>query len=210
MKLYDWKLAPNPRRVRMFIAEKGLDVEMIDVGADGAPKLKDDFLASNKHRLVPSLELDDGTVIGEAPVICRFLEDLHPSPALLGSNEKERAFVAMWDRKCEFEGLHAAAEVLRNKVSAFAGRGLPGYTIPIEQVDGLIARGQVRIGAFYQKLNQRLGESNHLALDTFSFADITGFCVVQMAIAGKMGIPDDCSNVKRWHDAIAERDSTKA
>ncbi|MCH9671107.1 MAG: glutathione S-transferase family protein [Gammaproteobacteria bacterium] len=210
MRLFDWKAAPNPRRVRMFLAEKNIDMEIIDVGEPGAPKLKDEFLNSNPHRIVPALELDDGTVIGEAPVICRYLETVHPTPSLLGADPKEQAAIAMWDRKCEFEGLHAVAEVLRNKAKAFAGRALPGYTIPIEQIDGLIERGTVRVGAFYAKLDHRLGESTHLATKNLSFADITAFCVVDMAKAGKMTIPDGCANVSRWYESVASRPSAKA
>ena len=116
----------------------------------------------------------------------------------------------MWDRKCELEGLQAAAEVLRNKVKAFAGRALPGYTIRIEQIEGLVERGAVRMAAFYQKLDARLGESEFLAFNKLTFADITGFCVVEMAKAGKMAVPDECSYVRRWHENLTHRLDTTA
>ena len=210
MKLYDWKVAPNPRRVRMFVAEKGIELDIVDVGEPGSASLTSDYLAGSTHRLVPELELDDGTLIAEAPVICRYLETIYPEPVLLGRDAKEQAFVSIWDRKCEIEGLHAVAEVLRNKAKSFAGRALPGYTVPIEQIAALVERGALRTNAFYQKLNTRLGESAYLAMDTLTFADITGFCVVEMAKAGKMAIPDDCPNVRRWYDAIAARESAQA
>lgn len=210
MKLYNWQVAPNPRRVRMFMAEKGIEVETVDVGEPGSPKLTDAFLAGNPHRIVPALELDDGTVIGEAPVICRYLESLHPDPPLLGRDPEEQAVVGMWERKCELEGLQACAEILRNKVRAFAGRALPGYTVPIEQIPELAERGKVRLEAFYEKLDRRLGECRYLAGDDFTFADITGFVAVEMARAGKNDIPDACTNVKRWHEAVSARPSAKA
>lgn len=210
MKLYNWHVAPNPRRVRMFIVEKGLDIEIVEVGEPGQPKLNDAFLSTNLHRLVPALELDDGTLLGEAPVICRYLDSVFPEPPLLGRDPKERAVVDMWDRKCELEGMQACAEILRNKVKGFAGRGLPGYTVRIDQIDQLVARGLVRVGAFYAKLDARLGESAFLAGADFTGADITGFVSVEMARQGKNGIPDECANVKRWHEAISARDSATA
>jgi glutathione S-transferase len=210
MKLYDWRVAPNPRRVRMFIAEKGIDIETIEAGADKQPNLSADYLSGSEHRLVPALELDDGSIIGEAPVICRYLEELHPEPALLGEDAKSRAVIAMWDRKCELEGFQACAEILRNKVSAFEGRALPGYDVPIEQISGLIERGRVRVQAFYDKLEKRLADHEYLAGDRFSFADITGFCAIEMARAGKLDIPEQCPSVKRWYESIASRPSAKA
>ena len=180
------------------------------MGEPGSPKLSDAYLAQYPHRIVPALELDDGTVIGEVPVICRYLEALYPKIPLLGTDPKEQALIAMWDRKCELEGLQAIAEVLRNKVKVFAGRALPGYTIPIEQIDGLIERGTVRMAAFYQKLDARLGESEFLALGKLTFADITGFCVVEMAKGGKMTIPDECAHVRRWYENLTCRLDTTA
>ena len=210
MKLYNWQVAPNPRRVRMFIAEKDLAIDTVEVGEPGKPQLSDHFLTRNPHRIVPALELDDGTVIGEAPVICRYLESLHPEPPLLGRDPKEQAIVGMWERKCELEGLQPCAEILRNKVRAFEGRALPGYIVRIEQIAELAERGKVRLEAFYDKLEQRLAESRYLAGDDFTVADITGFVAVEMARAGKNDIPERCPHVQRWHAAVAARPSAKA
>lgn len=211
MKLYNWQVAPNPRRVRMYIAEKGLtDIEIVDVGDASQPRLSDDYLANNPHRIVPALELDDGTLIGEVPVICQYLERIYPEVPLFGSTPEAQAQVSMWDRKCELEGLQACAEMLRNKVKVFDGRALPGYTVRIEQIDALVERGAVRLGAFWEKLDARLGQSSHLAGDEFTFADITGFCTVDFAKAGRNEIPAGCSNVQRWYDSIASRDSASA
>jgi glutathione S-transferase len=210
MKLYNWQVAPNPRRVRMFIAEKGINIETIEVGEPGQAKLSDAYLASNPHRIVPALELDDGTLIGEAPVICRYLESIYPETPLLGRDAREQAIIGMWDRKCELEGLQACAEILRNKVRAFDGRALPGYSVPIERIDALIGRGQIRLGAFFDKLDTQLGESPFVAGDSVSVADITAFCSVEMARSGKTEIPANCTNVTRWHNEMSARPSTKA
>jgi glutathione S-transferase len=195
----------------MYLAEKGIDdVELVDVGEPGAPKLSDAYLGKGAFRLVPCLELDDGTLIGEAPVICRYLERLYPEPPLLGRDPREEALIAMWERKCENEGVQACGELLRNKARAFAGRALPGYTVAIEQIPALVDRAVVRIGAFYEKLDRRLADSEFLAGDGLSLADITGFCAVEMARAGKQEIPESCANLRRWHGAMARRPSASA
>ena len=99
---------------------------------------------------------------------------------------------------------------MRNKVKAFDGRALPGYAVPIERIEALADRGKIRLEAFYQKLNNRLGNSRFVGGDAFSVADITGFITVEMARQGKNGIPEDCENVHRWHTEIASRDSVNA
>ena len=126
MKLYDWGAAPNPRRVRIYLAEKGIEVPTEDVGVPSSGDLKPDFLAHHPHRRVPLLELDDGTCIGEAMAICRYFEALHPDPPLMGRNPKEMAVIDMWERIAEFEGLHAVSENFRNSRRTFADRALAG------------------------------------------------------------------------------------
>ncbi len=210
MKLYNWNVAPNPRRVRMFAHEKGIELDVVDVGEPGQPRLADNYLDANPHRIVPSLELDDGTVIGEVPVICRYLEAIHPAPPLFGRTPIEQAEIGMWERKCELEGMAPCAEILRNKVKAFDGRALPGYAIPIERIEALADRGKLRLGVFYEKLDARLSDAEYIGGDAFSVADITGFVTVEMATQGRNGIPEACSNVSRWHAAIAARESAKA
>ena len=105
MKLYDWKGAPNPRRVLIFIKEKGIELPIVEVGADKKAVLKDDFLTNNSQRTVPVLELDDGTRIGEAMAICRYLEPLYSEPPLMGTDLLECTFVDMWERRADMEGM---------------------------------------------------------------------------------------------------------
>jgi glutathione S-transferase len=208
MKLYTWGPAPNPRRVRIFVAEKGMALEVEDVGERA--QLKPDFLARSSHRLAPMLELDDGTLIGEAMAICRYLDGVQPEPRLFGSNPTEMALVDMWERKCEFEGLQAVAEVFRNTLPAFEGRGLGGFELPIPQIPALIERGKLRVQTFYAKLDQQLEGRSHIASEAFSVADITGLCAVDFARRMKLEIPESCSQVRRWYDQVSARPSAKA
>jgi glutathione S-transferase len=126
MKLYDYTMAPNPRRVRIFIAEKGLDIENIAVDLGAKAQMEDAYRAKNPELLVPALELDDGTIIGESMAICRYLEEVHPEPPLLGRTAIEKATVEMWQRRMEMNGLAAVAEAFRNTVPGFAGRAIAG------------------------------------------------------------------------------------
>jgi glutathione S-transferase len=208
MKLYVWGPAPNPRRVRIFAAEKNIALEIIDAGSGAM--LKPEFLEKNPHKLVPALELDDGTLIGEASAICRYLEALHPEPRLFGSEPKQAALIDMWDRKCEFECLQAAAEVFRNVLPAFENRGLGGYSVPIPQIPALIERGTIRVQQFCKKLDAQLAHSPFVAGETFSMADITGLCAVDFARRARIAIPGECTNVARWHAEVSGRPSAKA
>ena len=208
MKLYHWAPAPNPRRVRIFLAEKGISVALDDVGAGW--KLKGDFLNKSSHRLTPLLELDDGTLIGEAAAICRYFEAVHPEPSLFGRTPKQIALIDMWERKCEFEGMQAVAEVFRNSVPAFEGRGLGGYEVVIQQIPALIERGKVRANAFFEELDQQLATHPFIAGDDFSMADITGLCAVDFGKRVSLEVPATCSNLRRWYAEVTARPSATA
>ncbi|MFI5308926.1 MAG: glutathione S-transferase family protein [Polyangiales bacterium] len=207
MKLYTWGPAPNPRRVRMFLAEKGIEVPIEDVG-DRA-QLKPEFLAKSKHRLTPMLELDDGTMIGEAMAICRYFEALHPEPRLMGRDPKEMALIEMWERKAEFQGLQAGAEVFRNSLPAFADRGMGGYDVPIPQIPALIERGKVRVQAFCEQLDAQLAGHDYIVGNDFSVADITALVSVDFGKRQRMEIPASCENLQRWYARCSARPSAK-
>jgi glutathione S-transferase len=205
VKLYTWKHAPNPRRVAIFLAEKGLEIPVEEVG-EGA-QLKPDFLAKSVHRRVPELELDDGTRIGEAMAICRYLEALHPNPRLFGDDPKHAALIEMWERWCEADGVFAVAEVFRNKLPAFAGRGLSGYTETTHQIPALVERGTLRVRAFFERLDRQLAGHKYVAGERFSVADITAVCATDFALRTKLQIPAECANVSRWHAELSARPS---
>jgi glutathione S-transferase len=207
MKFYNWGSAPNPRRVAIFIKEKGLEIETIDVGAKGA-RLSNDYLATGAHRLVPALELDDGTIIGESMAICRYLEHFHPAPPLMGTDALDRAQVDMWERRADMEGIGAVGELFRNSHPAFAGRGLPGRAEQIDQIPELVERGRARTGWFFEKFDAQIGDKEFVTGSRFTVADITALCATGFALkVCKVEIPDSCGNFKRWYEAVAARPS---
>jgi glutathione S-transferase len=124
MKIYDWHIAPNPRRLHIYLAEKGIKVPLEEVGGDDL-KLKPSYVAKYPHAMVPMLELDDGTCIGEAMAICRYFEEVNPDPPLMGTDAKDKAIVEMWEKRANEEGMLAASELFRNTHPKFADRGLP-------------------------------------------------------------------------------------
>jgi glutathione S-transferase len=208
VKLYVWLTAPNPRRAQIFIAEKGIDIEIVEASDPENPgQLSAGYCAKYPHRRVPLLELDDGDWIGEAAAICRYLETLYPDNPLMGRNPKEIAEVEMWDRLAEWEGLMAVSEVFRNTHKLFVGRGLAGYDREIRQIPELAERGHFRLGLFYEKIDQQLDANEYLAGDAFSFADITALCAIEFAISRRLPIPDACSNVIDWHGRVSSRPS---
>ena len=210
MKLYDWGAAPNPRRVRIFLAEKGMYVESEDVGVPNSGDLKLAFLAAHPHRRVPLLELDDGTCIGEAMAICRYFEALQPDPPLMGSTPEEIGVFNMWERIAEFEGLHAVSENFRNSRRAFADCALAGYSKALAQIPQLVERGALRTTIFFEKIDAQLAHHKFVAGDSYSIADITTLCTVDFAAFCKLPVPDNCANLKRWHDIVSARPSAMA
>lgn len=211
MKLYSWMTAPNPRRAKIFIAEKGIDIDIVEASdPDNPGQLSADFCEKYPHRRVPQLELDDGDWIGEATAICRYLEALYPENPLLGRTPKEIAVVEMWDRLAEWEGLMAVSEVFRNTHKLFVGRGLSGYDREIPQIPELAERGNLRLGMFFTKIDEQLGSHSFLAGDSFSFADITALCAIDFGISRRLPIPEDCINVLNWHERVSARPSASS
>lgn len=208
MRLHSWEGAPNPRRATIFVAEKGIDIEVVDAAdPDNPAMLSAGFRERFPHRRVPVLELDDGDWIGEAPTICRYLEALHPGNPLLGRDPKEAALIDMWDRLAEWEGLMAVSEYFRNTHKAFSGRGLAGYDREIAQIPALAERGEHRLGIFYAKLDSHLDGRGFIVGDRFSLADITAWCAVDFAASRRKGIPDGCGNLGRWYESVGARPS---
>ena len=211
MKLYDSKLAPNPRRARIFMAEKGINCDTVQVDIIQGENLSDDFLAINPRGVLPTLVLDDGTVLDESVAICRYFEEIQPQPPLMGTDPVSKAHIEARQRHMEFDGLMGAAEAFRNSFPGFANRGLPGSAGTVDAVPALVERGSNTVRRFYQRLNEDLGESEFVAGDIFSIADITALCVIDFAAgAARLPIPDDCENLKRWHAAVSARPSAAA
>ncbi|MBM3396611.1 MAG: glutathione S-transferase [Betaproteobacteria bacterium] len=210
MKLYVWASAPNPRRVRMFLHEKGIQVPMVDVSGPKST-LSEDYRARYPQALVPMLELDDGTQIGEAMAICRYFETLHPDPPLMGTDAKDRALVTMWEQRAYNEGMIGAAEVFRNTHPLYASRSIPGHAMPMAQLESLVERGRQRVVRFCEVFDRQLADSEFVAGDRFSVADITALCAVDFArTLARLPFPSHCVHLQRWHDALSARPSAKA
>ncbi len=209
MIFYDCATAPSPRRARMFLAEKGLEIEtrQVDLRNDGhrAPE----FLALNQHGTVPVLTTDKGLNLTENIAIAGYLEAMHPEPPLMGTTPDEKGSVLMWNAICEFHGGMSIAETLRNASPALKGRGLPG-AVNYAQIPALAERGAKRLHLFYATLEQRLQESTWLAGDCFTMADITGYVFCDFARIVKMTPPEDNTATQAWLTKIAARPSAKA
>jgi glutathione S-transferase len=211
MKLYDCKMAPNPRRVRIFIAEKNLQIPAVEVSIVDGENLKPEYLKVNSRGLLPVLELDDGTRIDETQAICRYLEETHPEPNLMGRTTLERAQIESWQRHMEFDGLTAVSEVVRNSIPVFSSRGLPGVTQPVPAIPALVERGTQSLRRFYERLEQRLKETEYVAGNRYTIADITALCVVDAAKArANAPIPAENTRTQKWYEAVSSRPSAKA
>jgi glutathione S-transferase len=203
MKLYDGGRAPNPRRVKVFLAEKGITVpiEQIDLGklAHKSPA----YAAINPLQRVPALELDDGTVISESIAICRYFERLHPEPALFGADAKDMAVVEMWERRLEFHLLGPISHVFRNSHPAMKEMEIP-------QVPAWADANKPRIMDFLALLDRELQQRRYIAGDRYTVADITGMIAVDFMKPAKLAVPEDLNNLKRWHEDVSSRPSAKA
>lgn len=210
MKLYDMKHAPNPKRVRMFLAEKGVEIERIPIDIPSGENLKPEYLKINPRGLVPALVLDDGTVIGESVAICRYLEELYPDPPLMGMDAKDKAIVEDWQRQMEFDGLMSFAWVFRNTSPVFENRALPGADGSLPQSTEMAEIGRKRAMSFFEKLDQRLGESPFVAGEHFTIADITAYMALMMGKWVKIPVPETHNNIKAWYEQVSRRPSAKA
>ncbi len=210
MKLYDFKMAPNPQRVNMFLAEKGVEIPTVEINTRERAQFSDSYMAINAVSQVPTLELDDGTCIAETMAICRYIEELHPEPALFGSDAKQKALIEMWSRRAEFMGYLNAADMLRNSSPAFEDRGLPGVPGGVPQIAALVERGRQAMGRFFDHFDQRLSESRFVASDAFSVADITTFVTIRFVTRVEVERPATCANLNRWYEEVDSRPSTAA
>jgi glutathione S-transferase len=203
MKLYDGGRAPNPRRVRVFLAEKGITVplEPVDLGkmAHKTPA----YAAINPVQRVPALELDDGTVISESIAICRYFEAQKPEPPLFGVGPKEAAIVEMWERRVVFHLLAPISHIFRNAHPAMAAMEVP-------QVPAWAEANKPRVMEFLGLLDAALKNRRYIAGDRYSVADITAMISVDFMKPAKLAVPDGMANIKRWHAEVSARPSAQA
>ncbi|MEH6545633.1 MAG: glutathione S-transferase family protein [Sneathiella sp.] len=209
MKLYDFPGPPSPRRVRIFIAEKGLDIEKVSVNIREGEHLLDDFKKINPHCTIPVLELDNGTRISSIDAINRYLEDIHPEPRLFGRNPEERAVINDWNHYVNVNGLMAVAEALRNSAERLKGRAITGPR-DFDQIPALAERGRERVMNFFEDLNTHLAGREFIAGDIYSVVDISAMVVVDFSGMAKLSVPEEYTDLKRWHAAVAARPSAQA
>lgn len=202
MKIYETRTAPNPRRVRIFLAEKGIDVEYVQLDLQKGENISAEMLKKNPSGKVPVLELDDGTCIAETMAICRYFEALQPEPALMGKTPLEQAQIESWQRLVEFNFLVPVGMSFQHSTGYFRDRMTP---VPeFGKVSGEMAL------SFLDKLEQRLDESTYVAGEQFSVADITLLCAIDFGRVIKLRLQDHHVHLKRWYDMVAARPSAKA
>jgi glutathione S-transferase len=210
LKLYHAPASPNSRRVRMFLAEKGISVPLVSVDLAAGEQHRDVYRAINPRRVVPTLVLEDGTAIGEVLAIWRYLDETYPATPLLGTTPKERALATMWERRAELEGFAAVMEGVRNAAPRLAGRAIAGPH-DYEQIPALVERSKLRVANFYGDMDARLAEALFVAGEHFSAADITSLVTVDFATrAFDMPISTEMHALKRWYDVVAARPSATA
>jgi glutathione S-transferase len=209
MKFYDCATAPSPRRVRIFLAEKGISVPTVQVDLRNNEQLSPAFRAINPDATVPALELDDGTRINDAIGICVYFEAIHPQPALMGETAEQKALIATRQREVERNGFYAVMEAFRNSTPGLKGRALPGPH-DYEQIPALAERGRLRVKHFQEQMDACLARSEFVAGPRYSIADITALIAIDFAARAKMPIPEGLSHLGRWHAQVSARPSAKA
>ena len=203
MRLYDSPFAPNARRVRMFLAEKGLELPLANVDLAKLEQRSDDYNAVNPFQVIPALELDDGSVITESIAICRYLEELHPEPALFGSTPRERAEVEMWQRLAEFQLLFTIAQTFRHTHPAMREMENP-------QVPAWAEASRAKAMTAMRRFDGALASRRYLAGDRFSVADITGLIALDFTKPARIAVPEELGNLRRWREEVGSRPSAKA
>ncbi len=202
MKLYDYPQAPNPRRVRVFLAEKGIAVPLERIDIMQRTNRKPEFLARNPLGGIPVLELDDGTCIAESVAICRYFEALHPDPPLFGREAREQALVEMWNRRVELVLLNAIGMVWRH--------GSPLTAKIVQQIPENVEPNRKGAAVFFELLDRELGKREFIAGERISIADITALCTIGFATMVQI-VPDpSLDGVARWYKAMSARPSASA
>ncbi|WP_425044589.1 glutathione S-transferase family protein [Primorskyibacter sp. S87] len=206
MIFYDCSTAPNPRRARLFIAEKGLDIDTREISIAKGEQLRPDFLAVNPRATLPVLVTDEGDVLTENLGIAAYLEAKYPEPPLMGRTPSEKGAVLMWNSIVEQQGGLPIAEALRNSNPHMKDRAIPG-PVDFVQIPELAERGMARVGLFWDLLEKRLAETPYVAASTFSLADITTFVFVEFARVIRARIPEENDATLAWYERVKARPS---
>ncbi len=203
MKLFDGGRAPNPRRVRIFLAEKGIEVPLIQIDMGAMGQRSEEVTKRNPLQRLPVLELDDGTVLTETVAICRYFEELHPEPALFGRGALGKATVEMWQRRMEFNLFLPVAQAFRHTHPA-----MKEWEVP--QIAEWGEANRPKALDFLRILDLHFAASAFAAGDEFSIADITGLVAVDFMKPARIAIPDELTHLLRWHRDVKARPSATA
>ena len=209
LKLYHATNSPNSRRVRIFLAEKGLKPTLIPVDLGAGEQHSEAYRAINPRRVVPALVLEDGATVAEVPAIMRYLDEAFPKTPLLGVTPKDKGLITMWERYAELEGFAAVMEGVRNRIAALKGRAIAGPH-DYEQIPALVERSVLRAKNFFTDLNERFRQVPFVAGERYSAADITALVTVDFAKALEVSVPTDHAALRRWYEAVSNRPSATA
>jgi glutathione S-transferase len=203
MKLYDSRMAPNPRRARIFLAEKGISLPTEQVDILAMQHKTPEYAQINPLQRMPALVLDDGTIITESIAICRYFEVLQPEPPLFGVGAKEVALVEMWNRRCEFNLFANVAAVFRHLHPSMKELEVP-------QIPAYAEAMRPRAIWFLELMDKELATREFIAGDRYSVADITALVSVDFMKPSRIAMPEALANVRRWHAAVSARPSARA
>ena len=206
MIFYDCPTAPSPRRARIFLAEKQIQCDTVNIDLMQGEQLGEAFKAINPRCTVPALKLDDGTVLTENAGIAAYLEAEFPQFPLLGTNSRDKGLIAAWTATIEFEGLFAVAEALRNSSPGMANRAITGPE-NYAQIPELAERGLSRLKRFFERLDTHLVSRQYMVGDSFTNADITAVVVTDFARIVRVKPLEEHAEIKRWREALATRPS---
>jgi glutathione S-transferase len=202
MKIYDTKTAPSPRRVRIFLAEKNIPIEYVQVDLQKGENISPQMRAKNPVGKIPILELDDGTCISEGASICLYFEELYPDINLLGNDPLEKANIDMWHRQVELYFFGQVGMCFQHTTGYFKDR-----MTPVKEYGDVAGKNAID---FLKVLEKRLSESEFIAADRFTIADITAMCAIDFARVVSIKMTDEQTNLKRWYKAVSSRPSAKA
>ena len=204
MKLYDFGPAANAQRVRVYLAETGIDVPIQELNVREDHQFAEPYTSMNPFHCVPFLELDDGAVIAESITICRYLDETRADAPLLGTTPEERAEVDMWLRRAELDGFIPLLHAVRNHVPMFAGRVVPGTRTDLPQLPKIVRRGKEMAAIFFDRMERHMQGRDWVALDRLTIADISGYFTYRMTRPLEMDTAA-WPNIERWFGAIAAR-----
>ena len=207
MKLYNFTPAANALRVEMFLNEKNIQLETVQVNVREDEIFKEPYNTMNPFNCVPFLELDDGTVISETISICRYLESIYPTPSLFGKNSKDEAIIDMWNRRIELDGFLPLLHSVRNKTSFFAGKVIPGTRNKMKQSPELVIRGIEMFKILLNRIEPHLEHNQFISGERFSIADITGHFMLYLSKILKIDLKKEYVNVFRWQMELEKRTS---